>query len=657
MKKLFCIVIVLIMAFGLVACQSDATITETASSGTAGTSGTLAGTSSGSTDVTYTDAGTPRAETLVISMINGQWSGEMIFNPYFSGCVYQGNGFRALVWEHLWDVDSSTGEQICVLAEDFPVAVDDTNTKFEVKLRQGVTWSDGIEFTADDLVFTSELLLSTPSLTYAAAFASNIKSITKVDDYTVLIETVKKEMRLSQILGVTGGDTPFRILPKHIWEKVDPLTYEYSECVGTGPYTLAGYDPNGNYFLFEKREDVENSASYMVYGEPTPKYVLFECFGTEETTVMAAINNQVDCLNVISMEGTETLLEQNSEADSWYSDFPYGRTNNEPMGIQFNCAVEPMDSVNVRWALTLALNVEDLTMASFNGGAKVDTIALSATDAMTETYTKPLVGWLESFTLSDGYQPFNSSYATEIAATLTTQGMEELPTDEEELIDMFGVGWWKYDTTEAESLLLAEGFSRGSDGMWLKPDGTQWQITITVKALDIQEKFAYAIVNAWNEFGIDAVVNSIDVEAYNTDLSQGLSDCYVANTNGSELVDATNYVRKWCSSDIAAVGENTAGGYTSGACARWASDEIDAVINKLLVTSDEERTTELITEYLKLMITDMPYCVVLGNKHIDPVTTHYWTGFPDSEDPYSTNSWWFSNSGKMLAQIQATANQ
>ncbi len=656
MKKLFCIVLVIFMVFGLVACQSDTTTEDTTSAGTSASTGTSSGTSS--TEVTMTDAGTPRAETLVIDMAaGGRWTGEFIFNPYISGCVYQGDGFRSLIWEHLWDVDSSTGEQVCVLAEDFPEAIDDTYTKFEVKLRQGVKWSDGVDFTADDLVYTSELLLSTPELTYSGAFSSEIKSITKVDDYTVLIETVSKEMRLSQFLG-SNADTSFRILPKHIWENVDPLTYQYTECVGTGPYTLKSYDENGNYFLFEKREDVECSANAMVYGEPVPSYVLYESFGEAETQVMAAINNQVDLNVLYSTESAEILLAQNAEASTWEESSPYGRINGEPQGILFNCAAEPLDNVNIRWALILALNAEELSMTTYNGGARMCPIAGPAMDSTTEAYIKPIAEWLENFTLSDGYQPFNSNYAQEIAATLTEQGVEGLPTDEEELKDKLGIGWWKHDTAEAESLLLAEGFTRGSDGMWLKTDGTPWQITIANCGEEAHERLCYTIVNAWQLFGIDAVVSTMDNATFRTAESQGTADCFLSWLNNSELIDVTKVIRTWDSNGIALVGENTSGGYQSGDSARWASDEIDSVISELIeLDPDDPRAAELIIEYFKVMVKDMPYVAIYGNVKINPVTTHYWTGFPDADNPYSTNCWWFSNNCKMLANIEPMGNQ
>ena len=643
----------LVIIFLLSACTQPAENGTKTSANTSSVS-----TTASTTEVTYTDAGTPRSETLIFEMFNGQWKGELVYNPYLSSCVDLGRGFRTCIWEALYDVDLETGEQICLLAESFPVALDDTFTKFEIKLRQGVKWSDGVDFTADDVVFTMEMLIAHPDLKYSSTFSSAIKSITKVDDYSVQIETNQKETRLSQLLGVLTGFAKFYPLPKHIWENVDPTTYPYTEIVGTGPYTLKEADTNGNYFLFEKREDSNNSATCIVFGEVVPKYCLHENFGDDDTAIMAAINNKVDLLYEATIENVQILLEQNSEASSWYETFPYGRTSHEPNGLLFNCGVDPLNKVNVRWALVLASNIEDTMMAGVSGSAKVSLIPLSSGDSITNKYTIPMLDWLANFTLSDGYKPFDDSYAQNIYNTLVEQGVEGLPADQDSLKAMFGLGWWKYDTQEAEKLLLDEGFTKDNNGKWLLPDGNPWQITIACVSGVEAERKAHAYEEAWKSFGIDAVVSATDQSSMQTAISQGTADCYMSWLNASGLADVASVIRTWHSSYIAPVGENTSGGYTYGACSRFSNNELCGIIDELVgLSADDPRADELITDYLELMVTNGVYFVEYGALKQCPVTTHYWTNFPSSEDPYCNNLWWFSNQKIMLTKIQPTGNQ
>ena len=96
----------------------------------------------------------------------------------------------------LWDLSKSDkpSEPKPGLATSYEI--DPSNhLRWIVHLRQGVTWHDGCEFTADDVVWNFQMRMdknapnfSPQQFTYTRAFLSNVKAVTKVDDYTVAIE-------------------------------------------------------------------------------------------------------------------------------------------------------------------------------------------------------------------------------------------------------------------------------------------------------------------------------------------------------------------------------------------------------------------------------------------------------------------------------------
>ena len=61
-----------------------------------------------------------------------------------------------------------------------------------MKLRDGVTWSDGKPFTADDVVYTLEMLIANgkgkKDLVQSASVADAVKGVTKIDPLTVRID-------------------------------------------------------------------------------------------------------------------------------------------------------------------------------------------------------------------------------------------------------------------------------------------------------------------------------------------------------------------------------------------------------------------------------------------------------------------------------------
>ncbi len=89
----------------------------------------------------------PRSETLIVDQIF-RYGTPNNFNMWVpSSTTPTRQGFFT---DTLWYIDQQTGEWINALAESAPVYNEDF-TEMIVKLRQSILWSDGVEFTADDV--------------------------------------------------------------------------------------------------------------------------------------------------------------------------------------------------------------------------------------------------------------------------------------------------------------------------------------------------------------------------------------------------------------------------------------------------------------------------------------------------------------------------
>lgn len=152
-------------------------------------------------------------------------------NPYLGDSSASKYGYAKVMFEPLALVNP-TGDLGTTpwLAES--VEWNDDYTELTVVPRSGVTWSDGTEFTGDDIVFTFDQFLSgrladTSGLKYEGATVDGDAITLKFAD--------SKYVSQARVL-----HTP--IVPKHIWEGIedpntDPLTDE-GLAVGTGPYVL-----------------------------------------------------------------------------------------------------------------------------------------------------------------------------------------------------------------------------------------------------------------------------------------------------------------------------------------------------------------------------------------------------------------------------------
>lgn len=152
-------------------------------------------------------------------------------NPYLGDSSASKYGYAKVIFEPLALVNP-TGDLGTTpwLAES--IEWNDDYTELTAVAREGVNWSDGEPFTADDIAFTFGMYLD-GTLTDSGAL--NIEDVTTDGSAVTISFGNSKFTAQSRVL-----HTP--IVPKHIWENIDdpnsdPLTGE-GMAVGTGPYVL-----------------------------------------------------------------------------------------------------------------------------------------------------------------------------------------------------------------------------------------------------------------------------------------------------------------------------------------------------------------------------------------------------------------------------------
>ena len=198
----------------------------------------------------------PREQTLILGELTGRVGTPSNFNEWV-GWKSRDRGMQQLANEPLWSIDFATGEIIPGLASGDPIYNADF-TQVTIPLRQGVAWSDGTPFTSADVVYTVESLIATEGFNAHNFMADNVAKVSASDDYSVVFDLKQANSRFHTTFLDRWGCT--WIMPKHIFETVDdPITFEFNPFVGTGPYKLHSYDPNGFWTVWEKRADWDKS--------------------------------------------------------------------------------------------------------------------------------------------------------------------------------------------------------------------------------------------------------------------------------------------------------------------------------------------------------------------------------------------------------------
>jgi peptide/nickel transport system substrate-binding protein len=590
-----------------------------------------------------TDVGTPRAETLIVEMqMPTDTPGQ--FNPYMQG-TSMGTGIHQLMMSHLWEMDTVKGEQFGEIADGMPVSNEDF-TEHTVKIRQGIKWSDGVDLTAKDVAFTVNMILSTPGIAQSTYYNTVFESCEAVDDYTVKFVTKTPFPRLALKFGVTIWGNDLRIVPEHIYSKVEDVTTFKDEApVVAGPYTVKSFDPLGKWILYEKRSDWQASTVGVVTGEePLAKYVLFRALGDDTTRQMMMINNEVDILCEVTPEALEVMTSANDKIACWYKDFPYA-TSDDPCskGLSFSIGKgAPYDSADFRWGIALAMNFDEISMNIFDGAGRASCLPiLTATTAMQELYYKPLQPWLEEFELDLGdgttVKPFDNGYADRMAETLKAQGYN-IPDDKDARIDMFGIGCWKYDPEAATKLLIKAGLEKKDDGWYF--DGKPFSIELSYPAGSEAQagRGTQAAYDQLTKFGLRCTLTSKSSAVWSADAETGNYDIGGYWPTGGITKDIYAQISSWDADLITPMGERGSGQGT-----RWNNEAATNAIHEMAKLSpDDEKSYELAMEFLKEAVKDMPFIGFHSGIKFVPTNSTNWEGYPCSENPYNGPWWWWS---------------
>lgn len=590
-----------------------------------------------------TEVGTPRNETLIVECQSptdtpGQ------FNSYMQGTT-MGFGIHQLMSAMMWEIDTVKGEQFGEVADGMPESNADF-TEHIVKIRKGIKWSDGEDLTADDVVFTFNMIMSNTGISQNAYYNQIFKSVGKVDDYTVKIVTKESFPRLAQRFGVTIWGNDLRIVPEHIYSKQQDVTqFKDSKPVVAGPYTVKAYDELGKWVLYERREDWKASTVGVVTGkEPKAKYVWFRNLGDDTSRQMSLINNEVDILCEVTPEMLEVMTAQNPNIACWYKNFPYA-TSDDPCskGLLFSMGKgAPYDNKDFRWGIALAMNFDEISQNIFDGVGRASPFPIiTNTSAAQELYVKPILSWLEAFKLDLGdgtsVKPFDSGYAERIAGVLRNKGYD-IPTDQDALTDMFGVGCWKYDPQAAEKLLTKAGLEKKSDGWYFNGKPFTFNMTYLADSEAQAGRGTQAAYDQLTKFGFKINLVSESSATWDTNGATGQFDIAGYWPTGFITKDIYSQINGWDADLIVPIGERG-----SGQSGRWKNAKATEIIHELAKLSpDDPKAYELGIEFFKNSIEELPFIGFHSGVKFVPTNSTYWNNYPCADNPYNGPWWWWS---------------
>lgn len=166
------------------------------------------------------------------------------------------------------------------LAETWEVSEDSLTYTFH--LRQGVKFSDGSEFTSDDVRYSLETCMECEGLSWL--YQSMIASIDTPDDYTISITTPEVNNQLLVILSNPGYTT---VMSRNARESFgDDYGTSVESVVGTGAYKVTEWK-------YKESLTLEANEDYFL-GAPSIKKIIIKPISDPNSAVVALQTGEID---------------------------------------------------------------------------------------------------------------------------------------------------------------------------------------------------------------------------------------------------------------------------------------------------------------------------------------------------------------------------
>ncbi|WP_159998946.1 ABC transporter substrate-binding protein [Roseomonas sp. 18066] len=156
---------------------------------------------------------------------------------------FQSNAPNNAVASHIFDAlvtNDPASRSLPGLAESWTA---ESDTRWVLKLRQGVTFTDGSPFTAEDAIVSLRRANDLPSTASFRTYTRSIKTMTAPDPHTLVIETDGPDPLLPNSL------SRIRIIRASGKDATTPQFNDGSAAIGTGPFVLKQYTPGNRILL------------------------------------------------------------------------------------------------------------------------------------------------------------------------------------------------------------------------------------------------------------------------------------------------------------------------------------------------------------------------------------------------------------------------
>lgn len=241
---------------------------------------------------------------------------------------------RSTITEPLIERNPTTGDLEPKLATEWS---SEDDTTWTLKLREGVKFHDGSDFTAEDAAATIDRAVNSDlgCNVEGYVFGDDDLALNVVDDFTLEVTAASADPIL-----------PLRLSFLEVVPSETSTTEKVREPIGTGPYQLDQWQ-TGQHI---------NASAFADYWGETPAFAKANYQWRSEGSVRAAMitSGEADIATGLSPEDN-------------IGDLGVTYPNNETVALRMHADKAPFDDIRVRQAVNYAIDQESIVQALYGG--------------------------------------------------------------------------------------------------------------------------------------------------------------------------------------------------------------------------------------------------------------------------------------------------
>ncbi|MPW09017.1 ABC transporter substrate-binding protein [Paraburkholderia sp. CNPSo 3155] len=241
------------------------------------------------------------------------------------------------------------------LAESYKVS--DDHLTYTFKIRQGVSFSNGVAFNAKAAKANLDFDLDPANATNALGILNSIKSVEAPDDATLVLHLKRVDAGLLQSLSSVraGFIEPSKLALK------DKLCQDAKNIIGTGPFIFENYRPGQNITLVRNKNYNWPKSGEKHRGPAYLDKIVYSFLPDISSRTNALQSNQVDAID--SVQSYDVPLFAGDK------DFQHivGYDTSTSFGFNLNAGKAPLDDINVRRALRDGFDADTIVTSLYKG--------------------------------------------------------------------------------------------------------------------------------------------------------------------------------------------------------------------------------------------------------------------------------------------------